>query len=198
MTPLNRIRMAQDFFRFAYLIGSPISFGLRVDFPAPPEVRVWGKHSLEPDDLKLDPDSFALCGTLLERLAYRLLAMELDAALGAALKGALADAGVFLCFAPRTAGGILTFGHALTEAFNLFFQCSRCIDWLRRRDKRAGLEIGFFAVSAVEPNTKLTSEFQGRQRIRMTAYGFVRRPVARLPKCVENVSGLFRNNAVIG
>jgi hypothetical protein len=83
----NRIRMAQDFFRFAYLIGSPISFGLRVDFPAPPDVRVWGKHSLEPDDLKLDPDSFALCGTLLERLAYRLLAMELDAALGAALNG---------------------------------------------------------------------------------------------------------------
>jgi hypothetical protein len=87
MTPLNRIRMAQDFFRFAYLIGSPISFGLQVDFPPPPDVRVWGKHSLEPQELNLDADSFARCGTLLERLAYRLLAMELDAALGAALKG---------------------------------------------------------------------------------------------------------------
>jgi hypothetical protein len=28
MTPLARIELAQDLFRFAYLVGSPISFGL--------------------------------------------------------------------------------------------------------------------------------------------------------------------------
>ena len=83
MTPINRIRLAQDFFRFAYLIGSPISFGLPVQFPEPPAVRVWGEHSFSPEEAKLDPDAFGLCGAILERLAYRLLAMELDSALAA-------------------------------------------------------------------------------------------------------------------
>jgi hypothetical protein len=87
MTPLNRIRMAQDFFRFAWSLGYPISFGLKVDVPPPPEVHVWGRHALEPSDLKLAPETFEFCGTILTRLAYRLLAMELDAALAAALKG---------------------------------------------------------------------------------------------------------------
>jgi hypothetical protein len=79
--------MAQDFFRFAWSVGYPISFGLKVEIPSPPEVHIWGKHSLEPKDLNLAPATFELCGTILTRLAYRLLAMELDAALGAALKG---------------------------------------------------------------------------------------------------------------
>jgi hypothetical protein len=87
MTPLARIKLAQDFFRFAYLVGSPISFGLKVDIPAPPAVRVWGKHTLAPDDLRLHQHDFEFCGTVLERLAYRLLAMELDAALMNALSG---------------------------------------------------------------------------------------------------------------
>ena len=87
MIPLERIRFAQDFFRFAYLVGSSISFGLKVDLPAPPNIRVWGKHALTPEDLRLDPDNFALCGTVLERLAYRLLAMELDSALAGELHG---------------------------------------------------------------------------------------------------------------
>lgn len=87
MTPLRRIRLAQDFFRFAYLVGSPISFGLRDTVPGPPTIHIWGKHSLDRNDLQLDPDSFALCGTILERLAYRLLAMELDAALSVEFSG---------------------------------------------------------------------------------------------------------------
>jgi hypothetical protein len=32
MSPLQRVRLAQDFFRFAYLVGSPISFGLPIKF----------------------------------------------------------------------------------------------------------------------------------------------------------------------
>lgn len=88
MTPLAKIRFAQDFFRFAYLVGSPISFGLKVDIPEPPAIHIWGKHSLSPADLRLNPDDFALCGTVLERLAYRLLAMELDSALASALSRA--------------------------------------------------------------------------------------------------------------
>jgi hypothetical protein len=87
MTSLQRIKLAQDFFRFAYLVGSPISFGLKVDIPESPAIHIWGRHSLDRGDLQLSPDIFALCGTILERLAYRLLAMELDAALSDALKG---------------------------------------------------------------------------------------------------------------
>jgi hypothetical protein len=80
MNSQQRIELAQDFFRFAYLVGSPISFGLKVDLP-PPAMHVWGRHSLDQSDLHLDPTRFGVCGTILERLAYRLLAMELDAAL---------------------------------------------------------------------------------------------------------------------
>lgn len=87
MSPLGRIAFAQDFFRFAYLVGSPISFGLKVELPPPPTMHTWGRHSLSPDDLRLTPDNFALCGTVLERLAYRLLAMELDSALASELSG---------------------------------------------------------------------------------------------------------------
>jgi hypothetical protein len=87
MTPLDRIRFAQDFFRFAYLVGSPISFGLTVNIPDPPAIHTWGSHALTSEDLRLDRDSFAFCGTVLERLAYRLLAMELDAALGVEFSG---------------------------------------------------------------------------------------------------------------
>jgi hypothetical protein len=42
---------------------------------------VFGKHSLSDKDLEMAADAFELCGTLLERLAYRLLAMELNSAL---------------------------------------------------------------------------------------------------------------------
>ncbi len=84
INPVERIRLAQDFFRFAYLVGSPISFGLPVDLPEPPEIMTWSKHSLNAEDLRLEPDTFAFCGTILERLAYRLLAMELDVALSQA------------------------------------------------------------------------------------------------------------------
>lgn len=81
MTPATRISFAQDFFRFAYRIGSPISYGLKVEVPASPAVVIFGKHSLSVSDLEMSDDNFALCGTLLERLAYRLLAMELNSAL---------------------------------------------------------------------------------------------------------------------
>jgi hypothetical protein len=81
MSSAVRISFAQDFFRFAYRIGSPISFGLKVEMPAPPEQIIFGKHSLSSKDLEMSDDTFALCGTLLERLAYRLLAMELNSAL---------------------------------------------------------------------------------------------------------------------
>src|SRR6266702_2169604 len=87
MTPLQRIELAQDFFRFAYLVGSPISFGLNIEFPEPPAIHAWGKHSLGESDLRLDPNKLVLCGTILERLAYRLLAMELDAALSDRFSG---------------------------------------------------------------------------------------------------------------
>jgi hypothetical protein len=87
MTPLQRIKLAQDFFRFAYLVGSPISFGLKVDVPDPPAIHVWGRHCLDREDLQLGSDCFAVCGTILERLAYRLLAMELDAAFSEELSG---------------------------------------------------------------------------------------------------------------
>jgi hypothetical protein len=60
---------------------------LKVDFPEPPVIHTWGKHSLGRDDLQLDRNTFAVCGTILERLAYRLIAMELDAALGTELNG---------------------------------------------------------------------------------------------------------------
>jgi len=86
LTPLQRIRMAQDFFRFAHHVGTPISFGRRVEVP-PPGLLIWGRHSLSPDEIELDKETFAFCGTILERLAYRLLAMELDAALILAFRG---------------------------------------------------------------------------------------------------------------
>jgi hypothetical protein len=81
MTPAARISFAQDFFRFAYRIGSPISFGLKFEVPDPPQITIFGKHSLSAEDLEMSDDAFGLCGTLLERLAYRLLAMELNSAL---------------------------------------------------------------------------------------------------------------------
>ena len=81
MNPAARISFAQDFFRFAYRIGSPISFGLKFEYPDPPDITVFGRHSLSAEDLEMSDDAFALCGTLLERLAYRLLAMELNTAL---------------------------------------------------------------------------------------------------------------------
>ena len=80
MTSVDRVLWAQDFFRFAYLVGSPISYGL-VSLPDSPEHIVFGKHSLSPKDLEMPVESFEICGTLLERLAYRLLAMELNSAL---------------------------------------------------------------------------------------------------------------------
>src|SRR6266536_2549558 len=110
---------------------------------------------------------------------------------------ALSGTGVFLGFASRTAGGIVAFGHTPTEAFNLFLQGSRCIDGLRWRDKRARFEIRLLPVGAMEPDAKLTSEFQRRQRICVIASRLMNRPVARLAKRVENVRSFFRNDALI-
>lgn len=81
MTPAARIGFAQDFFRFAYRIGSPISFGQKLELPACPDVMSFGNHTLTSQDLEIPNESYELCGTLLERLAYRLLAMELNSAL---------------------------------------------------------------------------------------------------------------------
>ena len=80
MTSVERVLWAQDFFRFAYLVGSPISFGM-IEFPDAPEHVIFGKHSLTAKDFEMPKENFVLCGTLLERLAYRLLAMELNSAL---------------------------------------------------------------------------------------------------------------------
>jgi hypothetical protein len=105
---------------------------------------------------------------------------------------------VFFCFASRPAGGIFAFGHAPAQAVNLFSQRSRRIDGLGRRDKRPRLELGVLAVGAVEPDAKLASEFQRRQRIGMIALGFVCRPVTRFAKRMENVSGFLRDDAFVG
>lgn len=83
MSFASRVSLAQDFFRFAYRIGTPISHGIKVDFAAAPALVVFGEHALDAEDLQLSDDNFAFCGTLLERLAYRLLAMELNSALEA-------------------------------------------------------------------------------------------------------------------
>jgi len=81
MTTAARIAFAQDFFRFAYRVGGPISFGLEVQLPPMPEVMSFGKFTLAAEDFEMPDEVFELCGTLLERLAYRLLAMELNTAL---------------------------------------------------------------------------------------------------------------------
>jgi hypothetical protein len=81
MTSADRIGFAQDFFRFAYRVGSPISFGIKFDLPDPPDIAVFGKHSFVAADYEMSEEAFELCGALLERLAYRLLAMELNIAL---------------------------------------------------------------------------------------------------------------------
>ena len=81
MTIAERLSFAQNFFRFAYLVGSPISYGLPVALPDPPEVIVFGCHSLVQDDLELPKEEFERCGAFLERLAYRLLALELNTGL---------------------------------------------------------------------------------------------------------------------
>ena len=86
MSPIERIRLAQDFFRFAYSIGTPISVGLILDLPIPGPF-AWGQHTLKPEEFNLEPKVMALCGTILDRLAYRLLAMELDSALTQAFSG---------------------------------------------------------------------------------------------------------------
>jgi hypothetical protein len=78
------------------------------------------------------------------------------------LLDAFAGAGVLLGFPFGTAGGIFTFGNAATKAVDLLPQWGRSIDRLRRRDKRPRLEIGLFAVGAMEPDAKLTREFQCR------------------------------------
>lgn len=83
MTLVDRIRLAQDFFRFSYQIGTPISYG---SYPAKLDtiaVVIFGEHHLTREELNISEDTFGLCGTLLERLAYRLLAIELDSALQA-------------------------------------------------------------------------------------------------------------------
>ena len=46
-----------------------------------PDVWHFGIFKMHDKDFELSEDTFQLCGTLLERLAYRLLAMELNAAL---------------------------------------------------------------------------------------------------------------------
>ena len=79
MSPASRVSLAQDFFRFAYQIGTPISHGIAVG----PALVVFGEHALDAEDLQLSDDNFAFCGTFLERLGYRLLAMELNSALEA-------------------------------------------------------------------------------------------------------------------
>lgn len=81
MSSRTRIAFAQDFFRFAYRIGTPISYGLKLDIPTPPAGIIFGRHLFSAQDLEISDDNFALCGTLLERLAYRLLAIELNSAL---------------------------------------------------------------------------------------------------------------------
>jgi len=81
MKTVDRVLFAQDFFRFAYLVGTPISFGLKGELPDPPEVVIFGEHSLSTQDLEISKENFEICGTLLARLAYRLLAMELNSAL---------------------------------------------------------------------------------------------------------------------
>jgi hypothetical protein len=78
---VDRIKYAQDFFRFAYRIGLPLGHGLRLELPTPPGLVVFGKHRLAPEDFDISDDATRLCGVLLELLAYRLLAMELDSAL---------------------------------------------------------------------------------------------------------------------
>lgn len=78
---VERVSFAQDFFRFAYLVGNPISFGLKVGLPDSTEVIVFDRHSLTKQDLGAPKKKLEICGTLLERLAYRLLAMELNSAL---------------------------------------------------------------------------------------------------------------------
>lgn len=87
MTPFERVKCAQDFFRFAYLVGGPISFGMKVTLPKAPSVVVFGRHSLYAEDFELPEEAFGFCGTILEHLAYRLLAMELDSALMVQFKG---------------------------------------------------------------------------------------------------------------
>lgn len=81
MTPAVRVAWAQDFFRFAYRVGSPISYGFTVELPEAPAAAVFGQHTLTSKDFDMTRESFEICGTLLERLAYRLLAMELNSAL---------------------------------------------------------------------------------------------------------------------
>ncbi len=81
MTSAERIAFAQDFFRLAHRVGGPISFGLQVQLPPMPAVWSFGKFTLTAEDFEMPDDAFELCGTILERLAYRLLAMELNAAL---------------------------------------------------------------------------------------------------------------------
>jgi hypothetical protein len=76
-----------EFLSFAHLVGSPFSFGLTVELSDPPELYVVGEHALRREDFKLEPDEMAICGTILERLAYRLLAMELDSALSEKFRG---------------------------------------------------------------------------------------------------------------
>ena len=81
MNPIDRVGLAQDFFRFAYRIGTPISYGMKFDFSFFPEVISFGKHNLVAKEFEMSEDVFEFCGTILERLAYRLLAMELNSAL---------------------------------------------------------------------------------------------------------------------
>lgn len=80
LSSIERVHLAQKFFRFAYQIGTPISFGLAVEY-SPSGLFVFGEHNLSVEDIGVDPRDFALCGTILDRLAYRLLAMELDSKL---------------------------------------------------------------------------------------------------------------------
>jgi hypothetical protein len=68
MTLAAGVGFAQDFFRFVYRVGSPISYGIKINLPEVPEVRVFGKHSLAAAEYEMPEESFGLCGTILERL----------------------------------------------------------------------------------------------------------------------------------
>src|ERR1700722_4246207 len=79
-----RISTAQNFFRFAYRIGSPISHGINVIVAVPPALVVFGEHSVSADELRISERRPRLMrNPAFERLAYRLLAMELNSALEA-------------------------------------------------------------------------------------------------------------------
>jgi hypothetical protein len=87
---VDRIRFAQDYYRFSELVGLRLGFGRPIEI-APPSIYVWGRHALGRDGLNLPTRRLHECGRYQRLFGVHLLAIEMNAGLEKAIPNRLFD-----------------------------------------------------------------------------------------------------------